>query len=102
MINKDKSNQPLFAGFGDATEKEWTDKAIFDLKGADFNKRLVWKNLNKIPVPPFYVNDENREFLRNSGVNSGHVSNYRRIKVGSAKTGNKNAKKGHTEWSNYL
>lgn len=98
----DKSNQTLFAGFGDATEKEWTDKAIFDLKGADFNKRLVWKNLSKIPVQPFYVNDENRAFLRNSGINSGHVSNYRRIKVDSAKTGNKNAKKAIEEGINGL
>ena len=78
-MNKNRNNQKLFESFGDVTKKERTEKAIVDLKGADFNRKLVWRNLNQIPVQPFYLKDVNREFLQNTGVNATHITNYRRI-----------------------
>lgn len=36
-------NSLLFAEFDPVTKQEWVDKANIDLKGADFNKKLVKK-----------------------------------------------------------
>jgi len=49
-----KKNNLLFKEFNPVTKKEWIDKANFDLKGASFDKKLVWKNLSKIDIQPFY------------------------------------------------
>ena len=35
--------EKLFEQFPPVSTKEWMDKIITDLKGADFNKKLVWK-----------------------------------------------------------
>jgi methylmalonyl-CoA mutase len=39
MVQKEK----LFDQFPPVTTEEWMDKIRTDLKGADFNKRLVWR-----------------------------------------------------------
>ena len=39
MANKEK----LFTEFTAPTRQEWLDKIEVDLKGADFQKRLVWR-----------------------------------------------------------
>ena len=101
-MNNNGNNQKLFENFGKVTKKEWTDKAIADLKGADFNRKLVWRNLNQIPVPPFYLKDVNREFLQNTGLNATQITNYRRIEVISAVCGNSLAKKAIKEGINGL
>lgn len=33
----------LFSEFAPNTTQEWMDKVTADLKGADFNKKLVWR-----------------------------------------------------------
>ncbi len=85
MNNK---NNSLFIEFNPVTKQEWIDKANIDLKGADFNKKLVWKNLSKIDIQPFYNTDDNQEFLNNTGENSKKLINYRLISVKSGKKGN--------------
>ena len=37
------SKEKLFSEFAPATTQEWKDKAVADLKGADYEKKLVWK-----------------------------------------------------------
>jgi methylmalonyl-CoA mutase len=46
--------EKLFDQFPPITTKEWLDKINADLKGADFNKKLVWKTNEGFEVKPFY------------------------------------------------
>ncbi len=57
MANKEK----LFTEFTVPTTQEWLDKIEVDLKGADFQKRLVWRTNEGFNVQPFY----RREDLKN-------------------------------------
>ena len=50
MVQKEK----LFDQFPPVTTKEWMDKINSDLKGADFNEKLVWKTNEGFDVKPFY------------------------------------------------
>jgi methylmalonyl-CoA mutase len=50
MDNKER----LFDSFPPVTTREWMDKILSDLKGADFNKKLVWKTNEGFDVRPFY------------------------------------------------
>ncbi len=44
----------LLADFPSVSKQQWMDKVTADLKGADFNKRLVWKTNEGFNVMPFY------------------------------------------------
>tara|TARA_B100000809_G_C15140632_1_gene533118 strand:- start:2677 stop:4056 length:1380 start_codon:yes stop_codon:yes gene_type:complete len=48
----------LFKEFDEVSSKEWKQKIQVDLKGADYNETLIWKNLEGIDVKPFYHQDE--------------------------------------------
>lgn len=48
----------LFNEFNEVSSKEWKQKIQADLKGADYNETLIWKNLEGIDVKPFYHQDE--------------------------------------------
>jgi methylmalonyl-CoA mutase len=50
----EKENTKLFSEFAPNTTQEWMDKITTDLKGADFNRRLVWKTNEGFNVQPFY------------------------------------------------
>ena len=50
----DTNKTALFSEFGPTTNEAWIDKVNIDLKGADFNRKLVWKNLSKVDFQPFY------------------------------------------------
>ncbi|RUA08020.1 MAG: hypothetical protein DSY82_07490 [Flavobacteriia bacterium] len=91
-----------FNEFDPVSKKEWTDKAIADLKGADFNKKLVWKNLSKIDLPPFYSIEDEQFLLDKTGENKQQVINYRTVKVNSAKKANHLALKAIEEGMNGL
>jgi methylmalonyl-CoA mutase len=52
----------LFEEFPPVSTQQWMDKITADLKGADFNRRLVWKTNEGIDVQPFY-RDEDLEKL---------------------------------------
>ena len=52
--NKEK----LFTEFQAPTTQEWLDKIQVDLKGADFNKRLVWRTNEGFNVQPFYRRED--------------------------------------------
>jgi methylmalonyl-CoA mutase len=54
MVQKAK----LFDQFPPVTTKEWMAKINADLKGADFNKRLVWKTNEGFQVMPFYRRED--------------------------------------------
>ncbi len=50
----DKTKQKLFEEFPPITSQEWKDKVITDLKGADFEKKLVWRTIEGFNVQPYY------------------------------------------------
>ena len=55
MANK---NEKLFSEFPPVTTEEWMAKITADLKGADFEKKLVWKTNEGFKVNPFYRNED--------------------------------------------
>ena len=52
--NKEK----LFTEFTAPTKQEWLDKIEVDLKGADFQKKLVWRTNEGFNVQPFYRRED--------------------------------------------
>ena len=52
--NKEK----LFSEFQAPTTQEWLDKIEVDLKGADFQKKLVWRTNEGFNVQPFYRRED--------------------------------------------
>jgi methylmalonyl-CoA mutase len=48
----------LFEEFPPVSTRQWMDKVTADLKGADFNRRLVWKTNEGIDVQPFYREED--------------------------------------------
>jgi len=51
MSNK---NTKLFEAFPPTSTEDWKSKIVADLKGADFDKKLVWRTNEGIAVQPFY------------------------------------------------
>jgi len=58
-------NQNLFNEFPPVSTEEWKNKIINDLKGADYDKKLIWRNAEQFDVEPFYRSEdiEKNEFL---------------------------------------
>ncbi|MGN1228828.1 MAG: acyl-CoA mutase large subunit family protein, partial [Prevotella sp.] len=54
MSNKEK----LFTEFQAPTKQEWLDKIQVDLKGADFEKKLVWRTNEGFSMQPFYRRED--------------------------------------------
>lgn len=52
------SDVKLFSEFDSITAAAWKETAIKDLKGADFEKKLVWKTDEGISVQPFYTAED--------------------------------------------
>ena len=61
-----KTNPNLFNEFAPISNQQWKDKIQQDLKGADFNKKLVWKTLEGFEQMPYYRKSD-LEKLNKSG-----------------------------------
>ena len=48
------SKEKLFSEFPPVSTEQWMEKIVTDLKGADFEKKLVWKTNEGFDVRPFY------------------------------------------------
>ena len=59
MENK---KERLFSEFAPVSRQEWLDKITVDLKGADFNKKLVWRTNEGFSVQPFYLREDVENF----------------------------------------
>ena len=53
--------EKLFEQFPPVSTEEWMDKIKADLKGADFNSRLVWKTGMGFDLMPFYRQEDIKE-----------------------------------------
>ncbi|MFN4764262.1 methylmalonyl-CoA mutase subunit beta [Gillisia sp. Q332] len=51
-------SQSLFQEFEEVTAKEWKQKIQFELKGADYNEKLIYKSRDGINVKPFYNSED--------------------------------------------
>ena len=58
MSNKEK----LFTEFQAPSKQEWLDKIQVDLKGADFEKKLVWRTNEGFNMQPFYRREDIEDF----------------------------------------
>lgn len=96
------NNKTLFSEFGPVTKDQWIERVNVDLKGADFDKKLVWKNLSKIDIQPFYNTEDKLKYITNTGKNAQALINYRNIIVESAASGNCRALKAVEEGINGL
>ncbi|MBQ8607492.1 MAG: methylmalonyl-CoA mutase small subunit [Bacteroidaceae bacterium] len=52
------SKEKLFSDFAPVSTQEWMDKINVDLKGADYEKKLVWKTNEGFKVKPFYRKED--------------------------------------------
>jgi methylmalonyl-CoA mutase len=95
-------NKSLFSEFSPVSKQEWMERVTVDLKGADFDKKLVWKNLSNINIQPFYNTEDKIDYLLNTGENSQSLVNYRSISSTSAEASNKLALKAVEEGMNGL
>ncbi|SMO71457.1 heterodimeric methylmalonyl-CoA mutase small subunit [Saccharicrinis carchari] len=50
----DKTKKPLLSDFPPVSTEQWMEKITADLKGADFEKKLVWRTNEGFNVRPFY------------------------------------------------
>jgi methylmalonyl-CoA mutase len=76
--------EKLFEEFPPVTTQEWMNKIICDLKGADFNKKLVWKTDEGFDLRPFY-RQEDTGLLPFASTMPGHFPYMR----GTRKNGNR-------------
>lgn len=73
------SKEKLFSDFAPTSTQEWMDKITVDLKGADFEKKLVWKTNEGFKVKPFY-RKEDLEGLKTTDALPGTFPYLRGIK----------------------
>lgn len=61
----DNVKQPLFSEFPPVSTQDWMAKITADLKGADFDKKMLWKTSEGFAVRPFYRSEdlENLQYL---------------------------------------
>ncbi len=52
------SKEKLFSEFAPTTTEAWKEKAVADLKGADYEKKLVWKTNEGFAIQPFYRRED--------------------------------------------
>lgn len=52
------SKEKLFSDFPSVSTQTWMDKIMVDLKGADYEKKLVWKTNEGFKVKPFYRRED--------------------------------------------
>jgi methylmalonyl-CoA mutase len=93
-------NKKLFSDFPLVSTEQWMERVTADLKGADFDKKLVWKNLTGINFQPCYNIENKITQLKNTGENSQSLVNYRSVAVCCAESGNELALKAIEEGLN--
>ncbi|MCD8266360.1 MAG: methylmalonyl-CoA mutase small subunit [Prevotellaceae bacterium] len=50
--------EKLFSDFTAPTRQEWMDKILADLKGADYQKKMVWRTNEGFSMEPFYRRED--------------------------------------------
>ena len=63
-------NDKLFDEFPPVTTEQWEKKILEDLKGADYNKKLIWKSIEEINIKPYYRSENTDSSLVHSFTGS--------------------------------
>ncbi|WP_424494447.1 methylmalonyl-CoA mutase subunit beta [Salinimicrobium sp. GXAS 041] len=79
----------LFSDFDEVSAKQWKQKIQYDLKGADYNKNLVWNSNDGVAVNPFYHPDDSPEPVSVKAPSGWNICE--KIFVASAEKSNKKA-----------
>lgn len=58
----------LFSDFSPVSTQDWLEKIKVDLKGADFEKRLVWKTTEGFKVNPFYRKEDLKDLTTTNAL----------------------------------
>ena len=53
-----ESKEKLFSDFTAPSRQEWRDKIEVDLKGADYQKKMVWRTNEGFSMEPFYLKQD--------------------------------------------
>lgn len=53
-MEKDKNQERLFSEFPPVSTEQWEERIQQDLKGADYEKKLVWKTAEGFKIKPYY------------------------------------------------
>lgn len=54
----DQNNEKLFGTFPPVSTSEWEARITDDLKGADYQKKLIWKTTEGFEVKPYYRDED--------------------------------------------
>ena len=82
--------ESLFQEFNEVSAKEWKQKIQFDLKGADYNEKLVYKSLDGIHIKPFYCAEDIQESVKTPSPKNWNICE--RLYVVSAEKSNNRAR----------
>ncbi|MBN1119051.1 MAG: methylmalonyl-CoA mutase small subunit [Bacteroidales bacterium] len=97
------NKQKLFDEFPPVSTEQWEEVIQKDLKGADYEKRLVWKTLEGLKVKPYYRQDDLNDksylnslpgefpFTRGAKTNSNEWEIRQDIRVKDVKSANEYA-----------
>jgi methylmalonyl-CoA mutase len=53
-MSREQDSEKLFSEFSQVSTEQWEEKISTDLKGADYNKRLIWNTGEGFLVKPYY------------------------------------------------
>ena len=62
------SKEKLFSDFPGVSTEAWMEKITADLKGADFEKKLVWRTNEGFKVKPFYRQEDLQDLKTVEGL----------------------------------
>jgi methylmalonyl-CoA mutase len=75
------ATETLFKQFSTISEDQWLDQIKSDLKGADYNKKLVWKTLDGIVMKPFFTDVDCDERKASKSVRRGPQHDGRKWRI---------------------
>ena len=62
------SKEKLFSDFTAPTRQEWLDKINIDLKGADYQKKMVWRTNEGFSMEPFYRKEDLEDMAQTNSL----------------------------------
>ncbi|MEA3505424.1 MAG: methylmalonyl-CoA mutase family protein [Bacteroidota bacterium] len=60
-MDQNKKDSKLFSEFPPVSTQQWEDVINKDLKGADYNKRLMWRTREGFTVKPYYRSEDTQD-----------------------------------------
>lgn len=57
-MEKENNQGSLFSEFSPVTKEQWEEKIQQDLKGADYEKKLVWRTAEGFKIQPYYLSED--------------------------------------------